>query len=189
MKKVGILGGTFDPPHIGHLMIANEVLNGQALDEVWFMPNQEPPHKVKSNAIKNEDRLELLKLAISSHPRFKIEQIELERQGPSYTADTMSILKDRHREIEFFFIIGADMVEYLPKWHQIDQLLSMVRFIGVKRPEFHLHSDYPIMYMDVPEIGVSSSMIRNRIKEGKTIRYLVPEQVREYMEENHLYES
>ncbi|MBN6888946.1 nicotinate-nucleotide adenylyltransferase [Cytobacillus horneckiae] len=189
MKKVGILGGTFDPPHIGHLIIANEVLHTQELDEIWFMPNQEPPHKVKTNKISNADRVNLLRRAISTHKQFRIETIELERKGPSYTAETMKILTEREKDVEFYFIIGADMVEYLPKWHQIDQLLHLVRFIGVKRPDYNLNSKYPIIYVDVPEIGISSSLIRQRVEEGKTIRYLVPDEVRVYMKENRLYES
>lgn len=189
MKRIGILGGTFDPPHIGHLMIANEVLAAFDLDEIWFMPNQEPPHKKKSNAIKDKDRVNLLKLAISGHPSFKVELIELERVGPSYTYETMKLLTERHKDFQFYFIIGADMIEYLPKWHSIDKLVKLVQFIGVQRPAYETSSSYPILYVDVPEMEISSSLIRQRIKEGKTIRYLVPDSVREYIEEKGLYGS
>ncbi len=187
MKRIGILGGTFDPPHLGHLMIANEVLDTQSLDEIWFMPNQEPPHKKKLNVIRDNDRLKLLELAISDHPHFKVEPIELERKGPSYTFDTMKLLKELHPNHQFYFIIGADMIEYLAKWRNIDQLIEIVQFIGVQRPLYGTESSYPFLYVDVPEIGVSSSLIRSRIREGKTIRYLVPESVRKYIEENELY--
>lgn len=189
MKKVGILGGTFDPPHLGHLIIANEVLHAHRLNEVWFMPNQEPPHKNKTNAIKDEDRVKLLKLATEGHPHFKIELIELERKGPSYTFDTMKILTENHPDSQFYFIIGADMIEYLPKWKNINQLVDIVQFIGVSRPSYSHESNYPILYAEVPEMGISSSLIRSRIKENKTIRYLVPEAVRSYIKENHLYGS
>lgn len=185
--KIGILGGTFDPPHIGHLIIANEVLSAYNLDEIWFMPNQEPPHKNKSNAIRDIDRVKLLELAINGHPSFKVEQIELERKGPSYTYETMKILTERHKDTQFYFIIGADMIEYLPKWYSIDKLMELVQFIGVKRPEYETKSDYPILYANVPEMEISSSLIRQRIKDGKTIRYLVPDYVRNYIEENGLY--
>lgn len=189
MDKIGILGGTFDPPHLGHLIIANEVMCSQGLDEIWFMPNQEPPHKEKSNAVSNHDRIEMLKLATADQPTFKLKLIELERQGPSFTYDTIKILKKNDPEKQFYFIIGADMVEYLTKWHKIDKLLEMITFIGVKRPSYNLQTSYPILYSEVPDIGISSSMIRSRLKEGRTIRYLVPDSVRSYMKENHLYES
>lgn len=189
LKRIGILGGTFDPPHIGHLIIANEVLSAFDLDEIWFMPNQEPPHKKKSNATQDVDRVNLLKLAISGHPNFKIELIELERVGPSYTYETMKILTGIHKDIQFYFIIGADMIEYLPKWHSIDKLIKLVQFVGVQRPGFETKSAYPILYVDVPEMEISSSLIRQRIKEGKTIRYLVPDRVWDYIEEKGLYGS
>lgn len=189
MEKIGILGGTFNPPHLGHLIIANEVMCSQGLDEVWFMPNQEPPHKEKSNDATNSDRIEMLKLSVEGHPNFKLELLEMERPGPSFTYDTMKLLKGNYPQKEFYFIIGADMVEYLPKWHNIDELLELITFVGVKRPFYNLQTSYPILYSEVPEMGISSSMIRKRLREGGTIRYLVPETIREYIKENRLYES
>jgi nicotinate-nucleotide adenylyltransferase len=187
MKKVGILGGTFDPPHYGHLLIANEVLSTLKLDEIWFMPNQEPPHKKKSDSIKNEDRLQMLDLAIQDNTAFRVETIELHRQGPSYTVDTMKMINTQYSNHQFFFIIGADMIEYLPKWHKIDELIKLVQFVGVERPEYSTKTDYPVRYVDVPAIDVSSSMIRDRVKNGKTVRYLLPDPVVQYIEEKHLY--
>lgn len=187
MKKVGILGGTFDPPHLGHLLIANEVYSELQLDEVWFMPNQEPPHKKQSGSVTNEERLEMLNLAIRDHECFKVEPIELEREGPSYTIDTMKILNERHPDLQFYFIIGADMIEYLPKWHNIDALIKLVQFVGVERPEYSHQTDYPVLYVDVPSMEVSSSMIRERLKKGRTVRYLLPDPVISYIEEKGLY--
>lgn len=187
MRRIGILGGTFDPPHIGHLLIANEVLASLNLEEIWFMPNREPPHKEKPGFLSDEERVKLIELAIADHPRFRLETIELERPGPSYTYDTITLLKKRHPDVDFYFIIGADMIEYLPKWHKISDLVSMIKFVGVGRPDFVADSPFPIIYVDVPEFAVSSSMIRQRVKEGKTIRYLVPESVRKYIEEKKLY--
>lgn len=189
MKKIGILGGTFDPPHNGHLLIANEVLHELSLDEVWFMPNQEPPHKLKSNGASTGDRIKMLELAINGHPNFQIEKIELERSGRSFTVDTMKLVKEKYPKDEFYFIVGADMVEYLPKWNKIDELIEMVQFVGVNRPDYLDETQYPIINVKVPEMGVSSKLVRNRMKEAKTIRYLVPEPVRIYIEENMLYES
>ncbi len=182
MRKIGILGGTFDPPHLGHLLIANEVLNSLNLEEIWFMPNREPPHKKKSGFLSDAERVKLLELAIADHPCFRLETIELERPGPSYTYDTILLLKRRHPDADFYFIIGADMIEYLPKWHKISELVHLIKFVGVGRPEYATESPYPIIYVDVPEFAVSSSMIRERVREGKTIRYLVPESVRKYIE-------
>lgn len=187
MKRIGILGGTFDPPHHGHLLIANEVLHELNLDEIWFMPNQEPPHKHKTHAIRNEDRLNMLKLATSDQPLFKIETIELDRPGPSYTYDTMKQLTELYPKVKFYFIIGADMIEYLPKWVRINELMELVTFVGVERPSYNHKTTYPIKYVDVPKMDVSSSMIRERIKEGKTLKYLLPNDIIHYLKENHLY--
>jgi nicotinate-nucleotide adenylyltransferase len=187
MKKVGILGGTFDPPHVGHLIIANEVLSALDLDEIWFMPNREPPHKKKSEAIRNEDRLQMIEYAIAGNDSFRVEPIELHREGPSYTFDTIKILHEQYPEHQFFFIIGADMIEYLPKWHKIDELVKLVQFVGVERPSYSQNTNYSILSVDVPAMEVSSSMIRERLKVGKTVRYLLPENVIQYIEGKQLY--
>lgn len=187
MLKVGILGGTFDPPHNGHLLIANEVLSTLQLDEIWFLPNQEPPHKKKSESISNEDRLQMLELAIGGNDAFRVETMELHRKGPSYTVDTMKMMNNQYPGYQFFFIIGADMIEYLPKWHKIDELIKLVQFVGVERPSYSSQTDYPVLYVDVPALDVSSSMIRDRVKNGKTVRYLLPDSVIQFIEEKHLY--
>lgn len=187
MGKIGILGGTFDPPHNGHLLIANEVCVALELDEVWLMPNREPPHKKKSEYVKNEDRLKMLELATSDNPAFKVQPIELEREGPSYTFDTMKMINEEYPVHQFFFIIGADMIEYLPKWHKIDELIQLVQFVGVERPNYSHQTDFPVQYVDVPAFDVSSSMIRDRLRTGKTVRYLLPDSVIQYIEEKQLY--
>ncbi|WP_077214046.1 nicotinate-nucleotide adenylyltransferase [Bacillus dakarensis] len=189
MKNIGILGGTFDPPHYGHLLMANEVLHGLNLDEIWFMPNQEPPHKEKSDQIRNEDRLEMLELAIKDEPRFRVEKIEFERPGPSYTYDTVKLLLELYPDVTFYFIIGADMIEYLPKWYKIEELMELLTFVGVDRPNYEHETPYPIIYVDVPEFAVSSSLIRERVREGKTVKYLLPDTVIQYLKENRLYGS
>lgn len=189
MKKIGILGGTFDPPHFGHLLMANEVCFQLKLDEVWFLPNQKPPHKIKTSDTTTENRFKMLEKAIENNPCFKIETMEFDRSGPSYTIDTMKILKNKFPAYEFYFIIGADMIEYLPNWYQINELLQMVQFVGVKRPGYNEQSTFPILYVDAPQMDVSSKLIRKRVQEKETIRYLLPETVRTYIKENHLYES
>ncbi|QOR65606.1 nicotinate-nucleotide adenylyltransferase [Cytobacillus suaedae] len=187
MKRIGILGGTFDPPHNGHLLMANEVLFSLDLEEIWFMPTNIPPHKKYEQYITNEDRLKLLSLAISDHPHFKLQTIELDREGPSYTYDTMKILKDRYPDNKFYFIIGGDMVEYLPHWYRINDIVEIVQFVGVKRPGFAVNSNYNVIEVTVPQFEVSSSEIRSRIAKGQTTRYLLPEKVEQYIEEKNLY--
>ncbi|OCA92486.1 nicotinate-nucleotide adenylyltransferase [Pseudobacillus wudalianchiensis] len=188
-KKVGILGGTFNPPHIGHLIIANEVLKALHLDEIRFMPNYTPPHKKIDHHIRDEDRLHMLQAAIEGHPCFSVEPIEMERKGTSYTFDTMKALKARESETDFYFIIGGDMIEYLPKWYNIDELSRMVKFVGVRRPGYSVETPYPVQLIETPEIHLSSTMLRQRAAGGGTLRYLLPEKVIAYIKENRLYET
>ncbi len=187
MNHIGIIGGTFDPPHIGHLFIASEVLTRLNLSEVWFMPNHIPPHKERKSYVTDEERVEMLSLAISDQPKFKLQLIELEREGPSYTYDTIKILREKNQATKFYFIIGGDMVEYLPHWHKIDELVEMLTFVGVKRPGYLLPTQYPITEVDIPQFDISSSMIRKRLTEKENTLYLLPEKVRNYIEEKHLY--
>ncbi|CAH0347081.1 nicotinate-nucleotide adenylyltransferase [Bacillus sp. CECT 9360] len=189
MKKIGILGGTFDPPHIGHLVVANEVLDALQLDQIRFMPNHVPPHKEKTQDVTDEARVEMLSLSIEGNDSFSIEKIEIERKGTSYTYDTIEQIRQKEPDHEFYFIIGADMIEYLPHWHKIDELMKLVRFVGVKRPTYSEVTDYPITMVNIPEMLISSSLIREKIKKGKTVKYLLPEKVIRYIEENDLYES
>ncbi len=152
------------------------------------MPNQEPPHKETLNGVSGQHRAEMIRRAIANNPKFKLQLIELERPGRSYTYDTMKLLTEKNDD-RFYFIIGADMIEYLPNWYKIEELVQLVTFVGVNRPEYDKQSDYPIIYVDVPNIEISSLMIRNRIKNGKNARYFIPDSVMEYIEENRLYET
>ncbi|WP_062355667.1 nicotinate-nucleotide adenylyltransferase [Bacillus kwashiorkori] len=186
-KKIGILGGTFNPPHIGHLIIADQVLHSFQLDEIWFMPNHLPPHKQLNIRIANEDRQKMIELAIDNCSYFKIETIEIERLGKSYTYDTMLLLKEREPNVEFYFIIGGDMVEYLPKWYNIDQLIKLVQFIGVNRPHYSLQTTYPIKTVEIPSIDISSSIIRDKLKKGESINYYLPDKVIQFIREKGLY--
>jgi nicotinate-nucleotide adenylyltransferase len=188
-RRVGILGGTFDPPHLGHLIIANEVLQVLTLDEVRFMPNQEPPHKEKDQCVTNDERIGMLTLAIADHPFFSVETIELERKGRSYTYDTILLLREREPDVEFYFIIGADMIEYLPKWYEIDKLLSIIQFVGVNRPNHSPKTDYPILHVSIPDINISSTMIRQRVSEKQSVKYLVLDNVLTFIKEHQLYGS
>ncbi|OIJ16180.1 nicotinic acid mononucleotide adenylyltransferase [Anaerobacillus arseniciselenatis] len=189
MRKIGLLGGTFDPPHFGHLLIAEQALEACQLDEVWFMPTKIPPHKKGSNLCSDEDRIEMVKKAINDHPFFKLSLIEFERNGPSYTIETMKELTAMYKENDFYFIIGGDMIEYLPKWKEIDELLNLVTFVGVKRPGFISTSIYSdnLVLINVPQLEISSRDIRERLKQGRSIRYLLPDHVLAYIKERQLY--
>lgn len=187
-KKVGILGGTFNPPHIGHLIIANEVLNALGLDEVRFMPNATPPHKQKDELVTAEQRLKMTQLAIRGIPKMAVETIELERGGTSYTFDTIEMLQNREPETDFFFIIGGDQVEFLPKWHRIDELVQKVQFVGVPRPNTTLDTAYPISKITIPQIDLSSTLLRNRLMNGVTTKFLIPDKVNDFIQKEKLYE-
>lgn len=191
-KRIGIMGGTFDPIHITHLHMAEVVKEECSLDEVWFMPAKTPPHKQEDSISSEEDRIAMVKEAIRSVPYFQLSLIEFEREGPSYTVDTMRLLKQGYPDFIFYFIIGADMVEYLPKWDRIEELIKLATFIGVGRPEWeinqqHAFSTYVTKVEMIPS-HISSTSIRERKKDGKSIRFLVPEDVYLYIEEKHLYE-
>lgn len=189
MKRIGILGGTFNPPHIGHLIIANEVLEALELDQVRFLPNYTPPHKEQTEEVSAMNRLTMLEHALSDHPLLVVETIEMERKGISYTYETLKLMKEREPDVQFYFIIGADMIEYLPNWHRIDELMELVQFVGVKRPGYNEDSHYPIKMVDVPQMFISSSTVRRKLRSGKTVKYLIPDRVVEYIKENRLYES
>ncbi|WP_404346978.1 nicotinate-nucleotide adenylyltransferase [Sutcliffiella horikoshii] len=188
MNKVGIIGGTFDPPHVGHLLIANDVRQKLSLDEIWFMPNHIPPHKQNKSVTPTPIRVEMIEAAVASNSSFRVETIELQREGPSYTYDTMLLLAKKYPDTRFYFIIGADMVEYLPKWHNIEKLLEIITFVGVKRPGYTFSSEYPVLEVETPQMDISSTLIRKRMQEGWTSQYLVPDSVKEIIEGKRLYE-
>ncbi|OUN49016.1 nicotinate-nucleotide adenylyltransferase [Enterococcus cecorum] len=186
-KQVGILGGNFNPVHNQHLLIADQVGTALNLEKVYLMPEYLPPHVDEKDTIEAEHRLNMLKLAIADNPLFDIEQAELQRKGKSYTYDTMKALIAQNPDTDYYFIIGGDMVEYLPKWYKIDELVEMVQFVGVKRPGYTIDTPYPIIWLDAPMMDLSSSLIRKKIAQGCSIRYLVPEAVRNYILEKGLY--
>ncbi|WP_332690807.1 nicotinate-nucleotide adenylyltransferase [Halalkalibacter lacteus] len=191
MKKIGLFGGTFNPPHLGHLLFAQEVLVAYDLDEIWFIPVNVPPHKESDDLASNQDRVDMLIGATNENERFHVNTIELEREGPSYTIDTMKQLKQLYPNDQFYFLIGGDMIEYLPKWERIDELMELVTFIGVKRPgssvETTVYSSF-VCLLEMPQVDLSSTTIRQRVQEGKPITYMVPKVVEELVKERSLYE-
>lgn len=186
-KHVGIYGGTFNPVHNAHLLVADQVCNSLTLDKVVWMPDALPPHVDHKDTIDAKDRVAMLRRAIAGNPNFELSLLEVNRGGQSYTIDTIKELKKRHPDTDYYLIIGGDMVDYLPKWHQIDQLKRLVNFVGVRRPGAHNQSAYPVIWVDVPAVDFSSTDIRRRVKRGLSIRYMVPETVEDYIKEHHLY--
>lgn len=188
-KKIGILGGTFNPPHIAHLLIAEQVGSQLGLDKVLFIPDFIPPHVDEKKTIPAEHRVEMVRLAIQDNPLFDLDLIEINRGGSSYSYDTVKELKQLHPENDYYFIIGNDMADYLPTWHRIDELVKMVQFVGVDRPKYQRQEQYPIIWVDVPKMDISSTKIRKNVKNGCSIRYQVPESVEKYIKEHRLYEQ
>ncbi|MGE5702688.1 MAG: nicotinate-nucleotide adenylyltransferase [Clostridia bacterium] len=191
-KRVGILGGTFDPIHLGHLIAADQALEQANLDEVWFMPARIPPHKQGKGISAEQHRYKMIQLAIAEHPAFRVIDIEFQRTGPSYTFDTMTELIHRHPDVSFSFIIGGDMVKLLPKWYRVDELIQLVQFIGLNRPGSKLEQNRytsQVTFVEMPAWELSSSFIREKAAAGKSIRYFVPDAVAVYIKEQGLYES
>lgn len=190
-KRVGIMGGTFNPIHNGHLMIAEQAREQVSLDEIWFMPARIPPHKQDKGIASVEHRMNMVKLAIADHPQFSLTTIELEREGPSYTVDTMEYLTRCYPDHSFFFIVGGDMLAILPKWHRIDELVQLVQFIGFDRPgsSFDITKIAArITYVTLPKWEISSTFIREMANHQQSLRYLVPPPVESYIKEHKLYE-
>lgn len=186
-QRIGLYGGTFNPVHTAHLMVADQVGHALRLNRVDFLPDAVPPHVDKKTAIDATDRVAMLRLAIQDNPLFGLELAEIQRGGVSYTYETVKQLKEAHPENDYYFIIGGDMVDYLPKWYRINDLLKIVNFVAVRRPGAKNESQYPVIWVDVPEVQISSSDIRQRVAQGESIHYLVPTRVEQYIKEHDLY--
>lgn len=187
-KQVGILGGNFNPVHNAHLVVADQVRQQLGLDKVLLMPEYEPPHVDTKGTIAEHHRLKMLELAIEGIEGLEIETIELERKGISYTYDTMLLLNERDPDTDYYFIIGADMVDYLPKWHRIDELVEIVQFVGVQRPRYKAGTSYPVLWVDVPLMDISSSMVRDFVAKGRTPNFMLPKPVLDYIKKEGLYQ-
>ena len=187
-KQVGILGGNFNPVHNAHLVVADQVRQQLGLDKVLLMPEYKPPHVDAKGTIAEHHRLKMLELAIEGIEGLEIEMIELERKGISYTYDTMLLLNERDPDTDYYFIIGADMVDYLPKWHRIDELVEIVQFVGVQRPRYKAGTSYPVIWVDVPLMDISSSMVRDFVAKGRTPNFMLPKPVLDYIKKEGLYQ-
>jgi nicotinate-nucleotide adenylyltransferase len=195
--RVGILGGAFNPPHIGHLVCAQEALLQLELDRVVFIPVGEAPHRELEIDPGPETRLEMVELAIADDARFEASRMEIDRDGPSYTADTLRALRDAEPGDELSLILGGDQAAALPKWHEPEQVLELAQVAVVERTNWsrnavgirvgRLEGARRIRYLEMPIIQVSSSSIRRRVAAGLPIRYLVPDRVANHIGANDLY--
>jgi nicotinate-nucleotide adenylyltransferase len=195
--RVGILGGAFNPPHTGHLVGAQEALAQLELDKLVFMPVGQAPHRELQGDPGGEARLEMVELAIADDERFEASRAELDREGPSYTADTLAHLREQSPDDELFLILGGDQAAALATWHQPERVLALATVAVVERPMWsrnaigvklsRLPGAERIRYLEMPVMEISSSAIRRRVAEGRPVRYLVPDEVARYIRENGLY--
>ena len=189
-EKVGILGGTFNPPHLGHLIMAEQVKDQLGLDRILFMPTADPPHSsANKKTISSDLRVEMLELALMGNADFELELYEVEQGGKNYSYDTMKALTELYPGVEFYFIIGGDMIADLPTWYRIEELVELVQFVGIKRPGYVSETNFPIIMVDTTETDISSSAIRDKVSRNCSIKYLVPEAVQEYIELERLYKN
>jgi nicotinate-nucleotide adenylyltransferase len=198
VRRIGVLGGTFDPPHVGHLWLASLAADGIGLDRVLFMPAGQPPHKGDRLVSRVSDRLLMTRLAIAGEDPFELCPIELERPGPSFTIDSIGELKRAYPDAQLFLIMAADSLEQIDTWREPDRLLAEVEWAVGPRPGIRLPdrswlqerfgtNAERIHLLDGPALEVSSSEIRRRVAAGRTIRYLVPRDVEELILQRGLY--
>lgn len=197
MADIGILGGTFNPPHIGHLVMAQEALAQLDLDRILLMPVASPPHKEALADPGAEVRLELCRRAVAGDERVEVSDLEIERGGASYTVDTLRALHERDPEHALTFVVGGDMAYSLPSWREPEAVLELARLAvaerdGLRREDIAhrlepLHSGDRVVFFDMPRIDLSSSTVRERIAAGRPIRYLVPESVIDIIRARSLY--
>jgi nicotinate-nucleotide adenylyltransferase len=187
------MGGTFDPIHHGHLVAAEEARHALSLDRVLFVPAGAPWQKSESAISSSRDRLEMVQLAISDNAAFEASRLEIDREGPTYTIDTLRALREERPDAEFFFITGADATLEILSWKQPNEALDLATFVAVTRPGYDLArlGSLPeldrVVVLEIPALAISSTDIRRRALEGRPIRYLVPKAVASYIEQRGLY--
>ena len=197
MERVGLMGGTFDPIHHGHLVAAEEVRYAFALDKVVFVPAGHPWQKSDTEVTPAELRYQMTRLATAGQPAFEVSRMEIERAGPTFTVDTLREFSECARECELFFITGSDAITQILTWKDADEALSLARFVAVSRPTHDLAAldrldpklRERISILEIPALAFSSTDIRRRVAEGRPIRYLVPDAVALFIDEHGLYRN
>ncbi|GIJ35480.1 nicotinate-nucleotide adenylyltransferase [Verrucosispora sp. WMMD703] len=192
IRRIGIMGGTFDPIHHGHLVAASEVADRFGLDEVIFVPTGQPWQKADVPVSSAEDRYLMTVIATASNPRFQVSRVDIDRGGPTYTVDTLRDLRAQYgAKAQLFFITGADALEKILSWKDLDEIFELAHFIGVTRPGFaltaaHLPAD-TVSLVQVPAMAISSTDCRARVARGEPVWYLVPDGVVQYIAKRCLY--
>lgn len=197
-RRIGLMGGTFDPIHDGHLVAAQETASVLGLEKVLFLPTGAPPHKQNEPVTDARHRLAMVRLAIQGNPTFELSTIELERPGPSYTVDTLRQIGERYPGVELYFIVGMDSLAELPTWRDPHRLFDLARVVAVLRAGWTpvdlgwIESRLPaargrVQVVQIPGLDISSTNLRERVAAGRPIRYLVPSAVMAYIEEHGLY--
>lgn len=199
MSRIGLLGGTFDPVHFGHLILAETARDTLRLDKVYFIPAADPPHKMGNVIAQADDRLAMLRMAISDNEAFAISLIDVERQGPDYTADMLEIARKQLLQPgdDLWFLMGLDSVIDFPNWREPERIRQLARLAAATRPGYDIDwaplekalpgISHEVTLLPMPGVDIASNNIRRRILHGSSIRYLVPECVRQYIDERGLY--
>jgi nicotinate-nucleotide adenylyltransferase len=201
--RLGVFGGTFDPVHVGHLILAEQCREQGRLDKVLFIPAPRPPHKQDRLLALFDHRLEMLILATSGQPAFQVDDMEKDRPGPSFTVDTLARLHERHGEAELFLIVGSDSLRDLPQWYEPVRILEQAGLLIALRPgspilgrdevikALALADSFPLRYQvcDMPAIDIASRDLRKRLAAGRSVRYMVPRAVEAYIQDKCLYQN
>lgn len=201
-KKIGIMGGTFNPIHFGHLILAEAAYEQYHLDKVLIMPAKEPSHKTISDTITEEDRVEMVKRAIKGNDHFELSLLEINREGITYTIDTLTELHEEDSEIEYYFIMGADSLFHFNSWKEPEKILKLTNILVANRDlstfsALNSQIDYlsdkydeaNISLLDTPNLEISSHALRKRVRQNLSIKYYVPESVEEYIKDHGLYQN
>ncbi|WP_043649101.1 nicotinate-nucleotide adenylyltransferase [Nocardia thailandica] len=199
-RKLGVMGGTFDPVHHGHLVAASEVAHRFDLDEVVFVPTGKPWQKANKQVSAAEDRYLMTVIATASNPRFSVSRADIDRDKVTYTVDTLREMQAAHPDAELYFITGADALANILTWQDWAELFDLAKFVGVSRPGYELNTDHleehlrdfpddAVTMIEIPALAISSSECRRRAAQGRPVWYLVPDGVVQYISKRHLYEA
>ncbi|MCS7250862.1 MAG: nicotinate-nucleotide adenylyltransferase [Anaerolineae bacterium] len=199
MNRLGLLGGTFDPPHYGHLVLAEQARIQLDLDRVLFIPAAQPPHKPATEVTPIQHRLNMLARAIAGNPFFELSRADIDRPGPHYTVDLLAQLQIAYPDVEFFFLMGSDSLVDLPRWREPYRLIQMAWLAVMPRPGYAVHMllleqalpgiSKRLIWLDAPFLDISSQDLRRRVGSGGSIRYLVPPDVEIYIYTHGLYRN
>lgn len=199
MPRLGILGGTFDPPHYGHLILAENAREIMGAEQVLFVPAADPPHKRGDLRLSIEHRLAMLEIAIDGDPAFAISRIDIDRPGPHYTADMLRLLHDQHPGVELCFLMGGDSLLSFPTWHQPRAIMRLARLAVMRRTDMDIspamHEDIlpglaeRVIVIDAPRIEISSTDIVARLQAGRSARYMLPQPILDYIHAHELYQG